>query len=114
LNCFEGFLEHTGKIIGVYKNNIYQEREFELQIGDKFLLFTDGLYEQFNPDKMEYGLITLLQLIQEKRRLRTSELLEVIFKDIQEFIGPDNKIQEHDDITVISLEITKDKLRGTV
>ncbi len=44
-----------GKIIGVYENLSFQEAVIPAARDDKLLIFSDGIYEEFNDSNEEYG-----------------------------------------------------------
>lgn len=74
---------------------------FKLEKGDILVLITDGIAEQVNAEKEEYGDKRLSEVI---RKYKIDGLIEIknkLFKDIFEFRG---KQPQHDDMTLILAE----------
>lgn len=96
-------IKPKGKPLGILSGLTYGEEEYPFKPGDQFLFFTDGLTEEENADRLEYG----------EKRLAKS-FLETIAKDP---IDPMAKLLEdfhyftglagapHDDITIIHLHV---------
>jgi len=96
-------LEKTGRMVGITKNNKYNDLEKEFHKGDRLYLFSDGIYEQFNSSLEEFGEERLYSLIKDTRDLPLKDSIQKIIADLTEFLGT-TKIQ--DDITIIGIEST--------
>ncbi len=57
-------LEKTGRIVGVVAKTQYTSKEIEFAPNSNLLLFTDGLVEQWNSNKEEFGETRVEELIQ--------------------------------------------------
>ncbi|MCC5813406.1 MAG: serine/threonine-protein phosphatase, partial [Leptospira sp.] len=94
-------LEKTGRIIGLTDNTIYSEKTLSIQPKDRLFLFSDGIYERFNPDKEEFGEERFRHLLQEKCNLELNRIYSVLEAKINQFCEgkpPD------DDISYIAVE----------
>jgi sigma-B regulation protein RsbU (phosphoserine phosphatase) len=85
-----GTSESCGKIL--------EEREAILPMGSLLLMFTDGVSEAMNPEREEFTLERLKQLLSSCATLSAQETLLAILSDIREFVGPRPM---EDDITLI-------------
>ncbi len=91
----------TGKILGLEESSKYLTRTREFHKGDKIILFTDGIFEQFNPENEEYGDERLRQTVSAMSSLSLEDIIPAIIKDVEIFRG---KSPSNDDITLIGLE----------
>lgn len=94
-------LERTGKIPGVMKDADFQEVRMKFRRGDKLLLFTDGIFEEFNKKEEEFGEDKLHQSVKSIATEKIDIILEECLKKMNEFLG--NEAQQ-DDITLIGVE----------
>lgn len=94
-------LDKTGMIVGAKKNSEFKEHVKSFHKKDRLLLFTDGLYEEFNSSEEEFGEERLSALISGNQALDLQSLIEKVLFDLDIFLDG-NAIQ--DDITVIGIE----------
>ncbi len=99
-------LHSTGKILGLEENSVYTNKASVFHKGDKLLLFTDGIYEQFNALNVEYGDERLMTLIHDNQNQDLKSLVAIMYKSVQDFIGSG---QLNDDITIIGMELNPDR-----
>ena len=71
-------LDSKGKMIGVFSNISFEEKEISLKSGDKVLFYTDGLTEAANEEGIEFE-ETLCEILIFHSRLSVDELLERIY-----------------------------------
>jgi len=85
----------------VFKKKIVQE-EFNIQKGDRVLLYTDGITEAANNADEEFGMDRIEKFMVENARLTSDQFVNKLIQDVKFFIE-DRDIQ--DDLTVISLSL---------
>lgn len=94
-------LESRGLALGLDKGNVFdksaRDTVIDLSEGDAIVLYTDGVVEAMNSEKMEYGMDNFISAIQRYAGTAPT-LLNAIIQDVKLFIG---KAKQHDDITVI-------------
>jgi hypothetical protein len=78
------------------------EIEIQLNPGDKFLLYTDGIIEARNANLKMFDEVTLTELIQANMNRSPKALCDLIIHELKEHLGPDTEIQ--DDVTLIVAE----------
>ncbi|MBE9184428.1 PP2C family protein-serine/threonine phosphatase [Microcoleus sp. LEGE 07076] len=77
------------------------ETVVHLYSGDVVVLYTDGITESENMDKVLYGLERLIEVIQINWRETASEIRQAVIKDVRSHIG---KQKVFDDITLLVLK----------
>ncbi|WP_210410881.1 trifunctional serine/threonine-protein kinase/ATP-binding protein/SpoIIE family protein phosphatase [Leptospira sarikeiensis] len=92
----------TGAILGFVKDYPYRNEEYKIESGDRIFLFSDGIYEQFNEDKLEYGEERFLHSIRSSLQFEPKTQTEKIISDLQDFIS---KASVQDDITLLILDV---------
>lgn len=97
-------LEKTGKIVGVINNTEYSSKEFEFNATSQLLLFTDGLTEEWNAEKEEFGEERLENLIKNSENTPINKYIDQILKIQKEFLGD---IPSQDDISIIGIHRAK-------
>lgn len=94
-------LESRGLALGLDKGSLFDksitDNTIDMSPGDAIVLYTDGVVEAMNNDKLEYGMDSFLAAIQRYAGTAPT-LLNAIIQDVKGFIG---KSKQHDDITVI-------------
>jgi len=102
-------LDKRGKMIGVVNNLNCSAYTLDLNAKDKIVLFTDGIFEQFDPSFNEFGMKRLRDfLIAQKSRgfagKSADEINHIIMDEVEQF----KDVQERtDDMTLITLSIDK-------
>ncbi|TFH43499.1 MAG: GAF domain-containing protein, partial [Chrysiogenales bacterium] len=97
-------LSRTGKIIGFMRNLTYKQGELPFMPGDKIILFTDGIYEEFDMDLKEYGEKRLLDVVRRYSGEPVRVITKNILDDVRSFIGKE-RINASDDVTMIGIEL---------
>jgi Amt family ammonium transporter len=93
-------LDPDGTIIGLGKDLNYENKEITYQSGDKLLLFTDGIYEQFNNERVEFGFEKFCSIIEKNRNENIEFTGNEILKELDSFLGD---IPKGDDLTFIGI-----------
>jgi serine phosphatase RsbU (regulator of sigma subunit) len=82
----------------------YENYEIALQPGDRLYLFSDGMYEAYNPAGTQIGTSVCASVLAEARVRGLEQSLAQLTGRLQEWIGPD--AIPHDDISIVALERT--------
>ncbi|MBF0276332.1 MAG: SpoIIE family protein phosphatase [SAR324 cluster bacterium] len=95
-----------GPPIGVFSNQVtnYKETLFQLMPGDKFLLYTDALFEVVNSKKERLGIGNFESFLQKHYSTPIDELLENIYDFGMEFSEQEGF---DDDVTMLGFEILR-------
>ena len=91
-----------GMALGLEEGSIFtstlNEEEISLNIGDVFVLYTDGFTEAMNQKQEQYGEQQLIHLIENNRNLSSHGLINLILKDVKRFV---DNYPQHDDMTIL-------------
>jgi sigma-B regulation protein RsbU (phosphoserine phosphatase) len=94
-------LPGAGFPVGIGPAN-YQEQVVKLQLGDRLVLYSDGVTEAPNPDGEHFGARRLLAALEQTRRLPLQDGLQAL---LREFEGWRGDTPRQDDIAVLAAEI---------
>jgi sigma-B regulation protein RsbU (phosphoserine phosphatase) len=81
---------------------ILEETEVPLRMGDLFLFYTDGLSEAMNGQAELFGEGRLRQILEGSRALSSDEIRDRILEEIRLFVGD---AAPHDDMTMVILKV---------
>jgi sigma-B regulation protein RsbU (phosphoserine phosphatase) len=92
--------EH-GPAIGMMPDASYQSNSLKLDNGDIMFLFTDGLLELMNVDRVQFGITELHRAIQNNMNLSPEAFIEAIISAADAFSGG---LYTEDDVTLLALK----------
>jgi len=90
----------TGLPVGLFGHSQFDVTSIEVERGDTFLLYTDGLTESRNPSNLEYGEERLLAFVSGQRALPPHELVDACLTDLAGFRSSAPRV---DDLTIMAL-----------
>jgi serine phosphatase RsbU (regulator of sigma subunit) len=95
-----------GIALGASSNEMFLKltdiKEIQLQKGDYFIQYTDGIDEAMNESRQEYGLERFQKSLLDNSNKSPEDLVKSVIEDIKEFTV---NIPQHDDITMIVFRI---------
>ena len=94
-------IEMKGPALGIKKHADYEQRIFNIDIGDKLLFFTDGIIEQRNQNDEMYSESRLKLAFLTNAQRNEERILRRIESDLLKFT---NDYKKDDDITLLLLE----------
>lgn len=97
-------LEKTGRIIGAVAKSGYAFGELTLSDDARLVLFTDGLVEQWNSEKEEFGEERVENLIRFSSSMPVQQGIDFILKEQDSFL---DGLPKQDDISVIGIQRNK-------
>ncbi|MDV6235249.1 SpoIIE family protein phosphatase [Leptospira ellisii] len=95
-------LDRTGSLLGLDSDNRYGIFSLTYQYGDRLFLLTDGIYEEFNSDKQQFGELSVQRILAEKFDEPMEETIPAILQALMDHLGG-QKIQ--DDITALLISL---------
>ena len=98
---FEPHKIRAGFVLAGMEGMRYKCGETRLEVGDKIFQYTDGVTEATNARNELYGMDRLTAILGGNSALPPAELLPVVKKDIDRFVG---EAPQFDDITMLCLE----------
>ncbi|TGL61376.1 SpoIIE family protein phosphatase [Leptospira sarikeiensis] len=94
------YLYSRGPIIGLKKEATYKNVKVSLRPGNRIFFFSDGIFEEFDQEKREFGENRVLSLLSKDVGLR--EVAEGLISELQIFVGPRGF---QDDVTLLAVEV---------
>ena len=85
-------------------NDMMDEVTLDLQKGDRFLIYTDGLIDATNPERNSYGSQRLNEVLAHDKESDADSLISVLMEDIKKFT---RGAPYHDDLTILALQVTE-------
>jgi phosphoserine phosphatase RsbU/P len=98
-------LDTSGMLIGLDTNSQYEDAQFQLAPGDTLIYYTDGLTEAANPSGDRFDEENLIDAFDSacQRCSSPQEILDDLFDQVQQFIGPGNR--NGDDMTLVVMQV---------
>ena len=94
-----------GVALGIEPGYSYQAmRKDGLKNGHIIAVGTDGIWETFNKEGEMFGRERFRQLLQENAHLSASDLLNIIFEEVEEYRGGR---KSEDDLTLVIVKIKR-------
>jgi sigma-B regulation protein RsbU (phosphoserine phosphatase) len=104
--AIESITKKHGMALGVMEDLVYKEDQIQLNPGDLFFLYTDGVTEAETADGSFYGDARLIANLERYRDLAASELINTIRSDITTFAAG---WPQSDDITMLAVRFLAGK-----
>lgn len=93
----------NGTVMGLPGTSASSVKSVDLQAGDRFYAFTDGIVEAANPREEEFGMERVMERFETLSSKPIKEVIATIYEDVCEFTAvPD----QQDDITILGFELT--------
>jgi len=99
-------LEKGGAVLGVFPDWSYEEESVRLSLGDRLLLFTDGITEAATPDGEEYGEDRLIAAIRSNGTHTPAQLNAHLLKEAKRFCN--SPMADDATLIVVAVQTAKD------
>jgi sigma-B regulation protein RsbU (phosphoserine phosphatase) len=97
-------LDQLGLLLGVKKDQSYQESLFRLDAGDRLLFYTDGLTDAENSAGCAFGDVALLDFLEESDDLTVDSFTCTLRQKVLRWSEKDSEPHQTDDITFVVLD----------
>lgn len=94
-------IKNNAMPLGINPESEYTEDFIELNLGDRLILYTDGLIEAVNSEDNVYGKVRLTQAIEQFRHGSIVNLQQALLNDVNQYT--DNQDND-DDVTLVIIE----------
>jgi sigma-B regulation protein RsbU (phosphoserine phosphatase) len=94
------FGEVTGSILGILARKPYRDGEERLGVGERLVLYTDGVTEAANADEDAFGTLRLVNLLTEHSAEPIDDLCRGVVERVRRFEGE----AKQDDVSLVVLE----------
>jgi len=98
-------LDGAGLLLGVRPNETYTTREVSFEVGDRLLLYSDGLVEAEDAEGESFGDAALPTFIQEKQSLGAEQFVDLLLKNVLAWSRSGSTKGQEDDITIVVIDI---------
>lgn len=88
--------------LGLFPDRAYEESPFVAERGDLIILYSDGIQDQLNPQKLDYGSARLRTFLPTVSALPAREIVDAVFNDFDKFRG---EVPVQDDQTLIAIRV---------
>ena len=95
-------LDVGGPVVGLLPAFPYRQAALELESGDLFVSFTDGISEAMNAADQEWGENRLIDQVWKSAGLSAAETMHEIIAAVDKFVAG---AKQHDDMTIITARI---------
>ncbi len=99
-------LTAEGIALGLEEGTVFdktlQENTIDVHSGDTLVFYTDGIVEAMNEKLNEFGEDKFLEIVAENRHLTSSQMIELILKEVKEFAS---NYPQNDDITLVVIKV---------
>ncbi len=96
---YELLNDKHGFVLAGFEGSQYQEYEIDLNPGDRFFVYTDGVPEATNAQEQFYETDRMIKALNEKTDLSPEELLRHMKADVDAFVGD---APQFDDLTMLA------------
>ncbi len=93
-------LETGGTVVGLLESFPYEQGSLQIEPGDVFIAFTDGISESMNSADEEWGEAALIETVKACGGLRPPEVITRIMQAADTFVAG---AKQHDDMTLVVL-----------
>ena len=100
---FELIKKKHGCVIGGFEDSVYQQYEFDLEPGTTLFVYTDGVPEAMQKDRVMYGTDRMLEALNREPDALPKTLLENVRRDVAAFA---DGAEQSDDITMLGIRYT--------
>jgi len=94
-------LVRTGTVLGLFANENFQQAAVQLESGDSVILYTDGITEAQNSQRVLFGEAMLLESVKARCGAPAHQIHDAILADLQNFVGD---TPQSDDIALLILQ----------
>ena len=98
---FELVIYRHSPAVATFDMMKFREHEFELLPGDRLFVYTDGVPEAMNGDKVLFGTDRMLKALKKYSDADAKELLLGVKREIDSFVGD---AEQFDDVTMLCLD----------
>lgn len=99
---FDTYKTKHGIPIGSLRSYKYENHSIKLSKGDKLFIYTDGITDSINKNKVRYGINNLLKVLNKNKNKDVSDIIKEVRLDIKNYT---KDCKQFDDITMLCFEL---------
>jgi phosphoserine phosphatase RsbU/P len=97
----------NGLVLGMFEKAIYGALEFPLELGDRYVLYTDGVPEAANPSEEEFGVDRFMRFIENHKHLGADQFVQTFLAELSRWSGQTAEQGQQDDITLLVVDFKR-------
>jgi sigma-B regulation protein RsbU (phosphoserine phosphatase) len=97
----------NGLVLGMFEEAIYEALEFPLELGDRYVLYTDGVPEAANPSEEEFGVDRFMRFIENHKHLGVDQFVQTFLAELSRWSGQTAEQGQQDDITLLVVDFKR-------
>ena len=97
----------NGLVLGMFEEAIYEALEFPLELGDRYVLYTDGVPEAANPSEGEFGVDRFMRFIENHKHLGADQFVQTFLAELSRWSGQTAEQGQQDDITLLVVDFKR-------
>jgi sigma-B regulation protein RsbU (phosphoserine phosphatase) len=94
----------NGLFLGMFPEATYESLQFPIAVGDRGILYTDGIPETKNPVEVEFGTGRLKQFMEKNHHLSADQFADGLIDDLSGWAEQPRGQGQQDDITVLTVD----------
>jgi sigma-B regulation protein RsbU (phosphoserine phosphatase) len=99
-------IEKNGFFLGMFPEAEYASVEMQLQSGDRFVLYTDGLPESTSASGEEFGIARCSQFLAAHTQLPAAKIADDLLREMTSWTARPSGSMQEDDMTLVILDFT--------
>ncbi|MCB1326645.1 MAG: SpoIIE family protein phosphatase [Spirochaetales bacterium] len=96
-------LRPVGRLLGMFEEPVFEVERAEIQIGDRILMYTDGLFESPNEEGEQYGVDRFRAFLDRYSHLPVDLFVHRLVNTVVRWSGGEDSIP--DDIALIAIDV---------
>lgn len=102
MNGEVNYLDAKGLPIGALDDSEFTEKTIDFNIGDKLIVYTDGICELRNPEEEMYSDGRFLGVLENNKNQNVADIINVLSNETSVWCGGEK--EPDDDITILAIE----------
>ncbi len=99
-------LLENGLVMGQFEEATYDSLQVPIEIGDRFVLYTDGILETSNPAQEEFGTGRFMQFMETNNRLPAGRFADALLLELARWLEQPPGEGHKDDISLLAVDFT--------
>jgi serine phosphatase RsbU (regulator of sigma subunit) len=100
-------LLENGLVLGLVEEATYDALEFPLELGDRYVLYTDGVLEATNSAREEFGADRFMRFIENHKHLVADQFSETFLTELSRWSNQTAEQGQQDDITLLVIDFKR-------
>jgi phosphoserine phosphatase RsbU/P len=97
-------LLENGLVLGMVEEATYDALEFPLELGDRYVLYTDGLLEATNSAQEQFGADRFMRFIENHKHFVADQFSETFLTELSRWSNQTAEQGQQDDITLLVID----------